>query len=283
MIQRVGLYVILAIFLTGCGAKKRASNNQRDRKHHTTTVSRTMESKRAEKVDSDKYPLPNDNGSFVKFPIATTQEYIETFAEIAKFEMKAYGIPASITLAQGILESGGGRGALTMRTNNHFGIKCHTGWTGDYDYHDDDEKGECFRKYNHPMYSFRDHSEFLSSRSRYASLFQLDADDYKGWAQGLSDAGYATDKRYPQKLISFIEQYGLHRFDQEVANEGYAVKKVAKDYDYKVHVVTKGDTLYSISRKYYVSVNDLMKMNKMDNSNLAIGQEVIVKSEKMKK
>ncbi len=242
-----------------------------------------MESKRAEKVDSDKYPLPDDNGSFVKFPIATTQEYIETFAEIAKFEMKAYGIPASITLAQGILESGGGRGALTMRTNNHFGIKCHTGWTGDYDYHDDDEKGECFRKYNHPMYSFRDHSEFLSSRSRYASLFQLDADDYKGWAQGLSDAGYATDKRYPQKLISFIEQYGLHRYDQEVANEGYAVKKVAKDYDYKVHVVAKGDTLYSISRKYYVSVNDLMKMNKMDNSNLAIGQEVIVKSEKMKK
>ncbi|MET6991439.1 glucosaminidase domain-containing protein [Sediminicola arcticus] len=283
MKQRLGLFVILAIFLTGCGAKKRASNSNRDRRPHQTTVSRTTETSSQSNMDSKEYPLPKDEGSFVRFPIATTQEYIETFAEIAKFEMKAYGIPASITLAQGILESGGGRGALTMKTNNHFGIKCHTNWNGDYDYHDDDEKGECFRKYNHPMYSFRDHSEFLSSRARYASLFELDADDYKGWAQGLSDAGYATDKRYPQKLISFIEQYGLHIYDQDVASEGYTVKKESKNYDYKVHVVTKGDTLYSISRKYFVSVNDLMKMNRISNSDLAIGQEVIVKSEKIKK
>ncbi|MEB8330758.1 glucosaminidase domain-containing protein [Flavobacteriaceae bacterium KMM 6897] len=283
MIQRIGLFVMLAIFLTSCGAKKRASNTHRDRKAHQTTANRTTDSNSQSKVDSDGYPLPKDEGKFVRFPIATTQEYIETFAEIAKFEMKAYGIPASITLAQGILESGGGRGNLTMRTNNHFGIKCHTNWSGDYDFHDDDEKGECFRKYNHPMYSFRDHSEFLSSRARYASLFELDSDDYKGWAHGLSDAGYATDRRYPQKLISFIEQYGLHKYDQDVADEGYAVKKETKDYDYKVHVVTKGDTLYSISRKYFISVNDLMKMNKLNNSNLAIGQEVIVKSEKIKK
>jgi LysM repeat protein len=186
-------------------------------------------------------------------------------------------------LAQGILESGAGRGALTLRTNNHFGIKCHTGWEGDYDYHDDDEKGECFRKYNHPMYSFRDHSIFLSSRARYAFLFQLDTDDYKGWAKGLSQAGYATDKRYPQKLISFIDQYGLDKYDREVVQEGYVAKKEPKVYDHKVHVVAQGDTLYSISRKYYVSVPELMSLNNMRNSNLAIGQELIVKSEKLEK
>src|SRR5690606_1187377 len=147
------------------------------------------------------YPLPQDTGKFVYFPITSVEDYIETFAEIAQFEMKAYGIPASITLAQGILESGSGRSDLTRRTNNHFGIKCHAGWEGEYYFHDDDEKGECFRKYNHPMYSFRDHSIFLTSRSRYAFLFHLKKDDYKAWAKGLREAGYATDRHYPQKLI----------------------------------------------------------------------------------
>ena len=116
--------------------------------------------------------------------------------------MVDYGIPASITLAQGILESGSGKGELTRKSNNHFGIKCHRNWTGDRAYHDDDEKGECFRRYNHPMYSFNDHSQFLTGRKRYAFLFKLRKDDYKGWARGLRKAGYATDKKYPQKLIT---------------------------------------------------------------------------------
>ncbi|MEH6682256.1 MAG: glucosaminidase domain-containing protein [Sediminicola sp.] len=282
MIRQFGTIVVLAVLLTACGSKKRAANAHRERKPSVAAVPK-KNPPIVDKGTEAGYRLPEDDGRFVKFPIATTQEYIDAFHEIAQFEMKAYGIPASITLAQGILESGAGRGDLTLRTNNHFGIKCHTGWEGDFDYHDDDEKGECFRKYNHPMYSFRDHSIFLSTRSRYAFLFQLDSDDYKGWAKGLSQAGYATDKRYPQKLISFIEQYRLYEYDREVAGQGYEVKQVPKNFDYKVHVVAKGDTLYSISRKYFVSVPELMSINNMRDSNLAIGQELIVKSEKVNK
>jgi flagellum-specific peptidoglycan hydrolase FlgJ len=229
------------------------------------------------------YPMPEDTGHFIKFPIGSVEEYIETFSEIAQFEMKAYGIPASITLAQGILESGYGQGDLTRRTNNHFGIKCHAGWEGQYDHHDDDVKGECFRKYNHPMYSFRDHSIFLSSRARYASLFRLKRNDYRGWAQGLRAAGYATDKRYPQKLISFIERYKLYTFDQEVLSEGYPAQSNQVTYDYRVHIVKKGDTLYSLSRKYFVPVNDLMELNGMEDSMLSIGQEIKIKTGKVNK
>jgi hypothetical protein len=194
--------------------------------------------------------------------------------------MKAYGIPASITLAQGILESGIGQGELTRKTNNHFGIKCHTGWDGEFAYHDDDRKGECFRKYNHPMYSFRDHSIFLSSRSRYAALFRLRRDDYKGWARGLKAAGYATDRKYPQKLIGFIERYDLHRFDREVLREGYAVVPPARDYEYMLYEVKEGDTLYSISRRYYIPVEELMQLNNMNSSHLSIGQQLKIKTEK---
>ena len=118
-----------------------------------------------------------------------------------------YGIPASITLAQGILESGAGRSALSKKSNNHFGIKCHKGWTGQRVFHDDDELQECFRKYKDPKYSFRDHSLFLTQRSRYEGLFAYKKNDYKSWAKGLRKAGYATDPKYPQKLINIIETY----------------------------------------------------------------------------
>ncbi|ADV48128.1 Mannosyl-glycoproteinendo-beta-N-acetylglucosamidase [Cellulophaga algicola DSM 14237] len=277
MIKKVTLLLVL-VFLAGCKSNKKAVSNS---KKPGSYVSKS-EAKPAEVVAADEnlYVLPEDSGKFIDFPINSVQEYINTFSEIAQFEMKAYGIPASITLAQGILESGYGRSALVKKTNNHFGIKCHTGWEGDYDYHDDDEKGECFRKYNHPMYSFRDHSIFLTSRARYSFLFDLDNDDYRGWAHGLKQAGYATDRKYPSKLISFIEQYDLHTYDKLVHNEGYVSKKEPKNYDYKTHVVQKGDTLYSISRKYFVSVEELMKINKMNSSSLAIGQQLVVKSVK---
>ena len=268
--------LILGLLATSCGTKKRASQSKREQAR-VSTVDKTKER------EDGLYPMPEDTGRFVKFPIASIDEYITTFSEIAQFEMKAYGIPASITLAQGILESGFGQGELTLKTNNHFGIKCHKGWEGEYEKHDDDERGECFRKYNHPMYSFRDHSIFLSSRSRYAALFRLRRDDYKGWARGLKAAGYATDRRYPQKLISFIERYQLYKFDREVLAEGYPAQKAPPTFDHKIHVVVKGDTLYSLSRKYFVSVEELMELNSMKDSSLSIGQKLKIKTEKANK
>ena len=282
MIKKLGLIMLLSVFISGCGAKKRTSHSKRNKK----TVQQSRSHSGSNSIgDSEQgsFPFPEDMGRFVKFPITSIDEYISTFSEIAQFEMKAYGIPASITLAQGILESGYGRSNLTLKTNNHFGIKCHTGWDGEYDFHDDDAKGECFRKYNHPMYSFRDHSIFLSTRARYAFLFDLKKDDYIRWAKGLRQAGYATDKRYPQKLISFIEQYQLYKYDKEILGKGFVFEKEPKTYDYKTHVVQKGDTLYSLSQRYFVSVPVLMKLNNMKNSTLSIGQELTVKSIKINK
>ena len=141
------------------------------------------------------------------------EQYIEKFAPIAQQEMIRSGVPASITLAQGILESGAGLSALAKEGNNHFGIKCHKGWTGRTMYMDDDDKGECFRVYDSPEESFADHSDFLRYRDRYKFLFNLERSDYKAWAYGLKKAGYATDKHYADKLIQYIEKYDLSRFD----------------------------------------------------------------------
>ncbi len=138
--------------------------------------------------------------------------YIETYSELAMSEMSRTGVPASITLAQGILESASGRSQLAIQANNHFGIKCHN-WQGERMYFDDDEKGECFRKYPSPEQSFIDHSDFLRYRDRYKFLFDLKPTDYKGWAHGLKKAGYATDPKYAQKLIDIIEEYNLNIYD----------------------------------------------------------------------
>jgi hypothetical protein len=144
----------------------------------------------------------------------TPEEYIQTYKDIAIREMKAHKIPASITLAQGLLESGAGNSALAREAKNHFGIKCHKGWEGDTYYMDDDEKNECFRKYDDVEQSFRDHSEFLCGRSRYAAIFDLDITDYEGWAKGLKAAGYATNPKYAQLLIDRIKLYDLTQYDQ---------------------------------------------------------------------
>ena len=144
----------------------------------------------------------------------TPEEYIQTYKDIAMREMRDHKIPASITLAQGLLESGAGNSALAREAKNHFGIKCHTGWTGKTYYMDDDEKDECFRKYNNAEESFRDHSEFLCGRSRYAALFDLEITDYEGWAKGLKAAGYATNPKYAQLLIDRIELYDLAKYDK---------------------------------------------------------------------
>lgn len=144
----------------------------------------------------------------------TPEDYIQTYKDIAMREMKAHKIPASITLAQGLLESGAGNSALAREAKNHFGIKCHKGWEGDTYIMDDDEKNECFRKYDNAEESFVDHSLFLTTRSRYAALFDLDITDYEGWARGLKAAGYATNPKYAQLLIDRIELYDLAKYDQ---------------------------------------------------------------------
>ncbi|MEY8782017.1 glucosaminidase domain-containing protein [Allomuricauda sp. XS_ASV26] len=272
MIRRIGYVLIVALLLSSCGAKKKRSTHRKG----APTISnsdRTPTSSPKENTDeTGLYPMPEDTGRFERFPISDTQDYIETFAEIAQYEMHAYGIPASITLAQGILESGSGRGELTLKTNNHFGIKCHAGWQGEFDFHDDDAKGECFRKYNHPMYSFRDHSIFLSTRSRYAFLFNYKRDDYKKWAHGLRQAGYATDRKYPQKLIALIERYDLHKYDEEVVENGLSTVRDTKQYEVFTHEVKKGDTLYGISKRYDISVEELRRLNNLNGNIISIGQ-----------
>lgn len=206
--------------------------------------------------------------------------YIEQYKRIAQDNMKQHGIPSSITMAQGILESGAGTGTLSVKANNHFGIKCHTGWNGERVYHDDDAAQECFRKYEHPSESYRDHSLFLTSRSRYANLFKLEKGDYVSWAKGLKAAGYATDPKYPDKLIGLIERYELYKLDEEVIGGGYkAIAKTSElPLDSKSYKVVQGDTLYSISRKFNLSVDELMQLNNMTTNAISIGQILKIKS-----
>jgi flagellum-specific peptidoglycan hydrolase FlgJ len=215
--------------------------------------------------------------------------YISKFKEIAIGNMKNYGIPASIILAQGILESGAGRGDLAISANNHFGIKCHVGWTGESVKHDDDSDQECFRKYDNPSESFKDHALFLTGRSRYAKLFEFSKGDYKAWAKGLRAAGYATDPKYPDKLISYIERYNLHQYDNQVLDVNYvsSEKQMVEEltiesrntinHDLLSYVVQKGDTLYSISKKFDLKVDDLKQKNNLSDNTLSIGQRLVVK------
>ena len=154
----------------------------------------------------------------------TRSAYFEKYKDIAIHEMKRSGVPASITLAQGALESGDGNSTLARQGNNHFGIKCHQDWNGRKIFQDDDEKNECFRKYNSVEDSYRDHSDYLKSKTRYAFLFELDRTDYKGWARGLKKAGYATSPSYAESLIRIIEEFDLHQYDLTEAVDRPAAK-----------------------------------------------------------
>ena len=153
------------------------------------------------------------------------EKYIKQYSSLAVQHQKKYRIPASITLAQGLLESGAGRSELARKSNNHFGIKCHSDWRGGRVYHDDDLRGECFRKYKRVEDSYDDHSRFLAERSRYERLFKLNIKDYKGWAKGLQKCGYATDRAYANKLIKVIEDYELYRFDSGKGTKKTSTKK----------------------------------------------------------
>ena len=201
------------------------------------------------------------------------EKYLSEFAPIAIEEMKKYKIPASITLAQGLLESGYGEGRLAVKGNNHFGIKCHKEWGGKKIYHDDDNKGECFRKYKDPKESYRDHSLFLTMRPRYAFLFDYNIKNYKQWAYGLKKAGYATDKKYPLKLINLIERLNLKRFDRHAKN---IVTKNSNKRELFFYRVSKGDTLFSISKKFNIEIKTIVKMNQINDSKIYIGQELII-------
>ena len=269
MLNRTLLLVALSLFiLTGCRSKKRVSETRK-----TNRTEKVVVAKRSEPKTTIKKPPVNAPYSEV------VSTYIDNYSKIAREEMLQYGIPASITLAQGILESGAGRGELTRKANNHFGIKCHNSWTGDRVYHDDDERGECFRKYKDPKYSFRDHSLFLTQRSRYKDLFKLKKDDYKGWARGLKKAGYATDPRYPQKLIDIVERYRLYEYDEMVlGNKANPVRP--DDTKISTYTVVKGDTLYSIARRFNLTVDTLKEYNGLDSNDISIGQVLYLHSVK---
>jgi flagellum-specific peptidoglycan hydrolase FlgJ len=182
-------------------------------------------------------------------------------------------------LGQGILESGAGTGPLSVLANNHFGIKCHKDWNGPSVKYDDDEEQECFRKYEQPSESYQDHALFLTNRTWYAPLFQLEKDDYKQWARGLKNAGYATDPKYPDKLIAIIERYQLSRFDSEVLGKEYVslntTNQVSVNSD--LYQVSQGDTLYSISKKFNITVDDLKRKNDIQDNGISIGQNLKIK------
>ena len=193
------------------------------------------------------------------------EAYIKKYRELAVEEMKKYHIPASITLAQGLLESGAGQSALARKSNNHFGIKCGSDWYGKTVSHDDDARGECFRAYKHPKDSYEDHSKFLAGRPRYASLFNLNITDYKGWARGLKKAGYATNPRYADQLIGIIELYELYKYDDK--NYLKWIKKNPNPHQTYIAngllyiVVRAGDSWKSISQEFDISQKKLRKYN----------------------
>jgi len=193
------------------------------------------------------------------------ESYIKQYRDLAVEEMKKYHIPASITLAQGLLESGAGQSTLARKSNNHFGIKCGSDWRGKTVRHDDDARGECFRAYKHPKQSYEDHSKFLANRPRYAFLFKLKITDYKGWARGLKKAGYATNPRYADQLIDIIELYDLHKYDTKGGlkwmkeNPNPHQTYIANGLVYIV--VRAGDSWKSISKELDISQKKLRKYN----------------------
>lgn len=224
------------------------------------------------------------------------QAYIDQYKDLAIEQMLKYNIPASITLSQGLLESGAGRSWLTKSSNNHFGIKCH-GWTGRRVFHDDDERGECFRAYDNPRQSFEDHSRFLATQSRYARLFNYSRTDYKSWARGLKHCGYATNPQYASKLIQIIELYNLNLYDKAKKFDQFMVKHstedgvapdgnfhVIKAYNKNYYVIArKGDSFQSLSKELCIGKRKLAKYNERSyKEELAAGDVIYLKKKRKK-
>ena len=288
MIKKL-IYLGLACLIFSCGSSK--SKRTTTSKTRTVAIRNGNTTKSTSPVISTK-PIIEEKTeekeeleatSKVSVTYSNVNAYIDSFKEVAKQNMQQYGIPASIILAQGILESGAGNGRLCKEANNHFGIKCHKEWNGPSITHDDDAAQECFRKYQDPADSYRDHSLFLTSRSRYNKLFELDKGDFKGWARGLKTAGYATDPKYPAKLIGIIERYELDQYDNEVLQRDESQKDYKNQGDnleYEpvvLYIIQQGDTLYSLSKKFNLSVEELKKINGLKDNSLAIGQKIKIK------
>jgi len=236
------------------------------------------------------------------------EEYIKRYKSIAIEEMHDYGVPASITLAQGLLESGSGNSKLAQEAKNHFGIKCHVGWKGDGFYMDDDTENECFRVYDTPEESYRDHSAFLRNRGRYSFLFEYKITDYKKWAHGLKKAGYATNPKYPTLLISLIERYSLHEYDKETRkisnnshvklNRSYKPKEESQHYfveisskNRKVYAnnnvrfiyAKSGDNYYIIAEEFDIYPHQILNNNELSKKDkIEIGEVIYIEKKKTK-
>lgn len=259
---------------------------------HKLTVESTVSNRQAERNNLEIQAEHRD--AINSYQSYTSLQYIERFKAIAIQEMNLYGIPASITLAQGLYESGSGNSELAKNANNHFGIKCTSDWKGKSYYKDDDNKNDCFRVYDRPEDSFRDHSNFLK-RKNYAHLFELDKNDYQGWAYGLKAAGYATNPKYPQLLIGIIQKYNLDQYDrpegevQKIKREDRVFTQIDKNIGKanqdsiiqatpgnKLYTVQSGDTLYNISKRFGLTVDELKTLNSMADNNIKIGQQLVV-------
>jgi LysM repeat protein len=225
------------------------------------------------------------------------EQYIANFKEEAIKEMLMYNIPASITLAQGMLESSNGNSDLAMYANNHFGIKCHNTWDGPTFIKDDDKKDECFRKYPSVLDSYTDHSLFLKSGSRYTTLFELKRTDYKAWAKGLKEVGYATDPKYPERLLYLIEKYKLYEYDKidelpnikatVISNSGapktIQTREILRTHFIKYIVVKPGDSYFSIARDTDKDLWQIYKYNDLKPEDMLVtGQKIYLQPKRRK-
>jgi flagellum-specific peptidoglycan hydrolase FlgJ len=295
------LIFLLLVTMASCSSTKPKSTVSRSHKNVNKVAKKPVEKvqttvlKTPVKIADQEVTLPSktevlEATSTVKVTTQLVIEYINQYKEVAKENMKKFGVPASIALGQGILESGAGTGDLSLKANNHFGIKCHAEWAGPSVRHDDDAPDECFRKYDKVIESYYDHSLFLSSRPWYKPLFKLPINDYKGWAKGLKNAGYATDPKYPNKLISLIEKYQLQKIDAEVlegksassdslliTENSYVNQNSQNESTEDSYLVSPGDTLYSISKKFNITIEDLKKKNNLSDNSLSLGQSLKVK------
>ena len=299
------VYLIITLFyFTSCLPRheivRQADNRQTD--------SRPAGSRQADSRQTDNRPNstePPKTGASTTSPATLKPgtslagiNYIERYRNIAIEEMERHGIPASIKLAQGLLESGNGSSRLAREANNHFGIKCAGDWGGGRIFHDDDEENDCFRVYQHAEESFRDHSQFLLRR-RYEKLFTLDKRDYRAWAAGLKEAGYATNPRYAELLVDLIERYELYQYDQENAGRTVAIPPAVSGrpirnteelpientapptvnktpVTMKIHEVTEGETAAIIAYRYGITLQELLTINGLKSQELHRGQLLIV-------
>ncbi|MCI0921561.1 glucosaminidase domain-containing protein [Sphingobacterium rhinopitheci] len=298
------LSLLMICLMSSCASKKNtvlrnpsSVSKERTKETHSMKVHTPKKETHPTKSHQKAKEIPNLSASSGKKGTSVQGlNYIDAYKSVAIREMNQYGIPASIKLAQALLESGNGNSYLAIEANNHFGIKCGGVWSGKSIARDDDNPNDCFRVYDNVEASYKDHSQFLL-RKRYEKLFSLAKDDYKGWAKGLKEAGYATNPRYPQLLIDIIERYDLHQYDSKESSVEHDVRQdkvihliedkivsepVVKAEQIKtplamvIHEVKASQTLYGISKQYKVTVEQIKSLNNLSTDNLTIGQYLVI-------